>query len=195
MQTHLLRVLETGRVQLLGSESELPVNARLIVATNQDPARAVREDSLREDLYFRLRVFPIQLPPLRERHGDVVLLATTFLQNLNDKNNTNKRLTPEAEAQLRAHTWPGNVRELKHTIHRAYIMSDGDEVRMPARFDEDLPHEIEGLRVGRTIADVEKDLVLATLEHLGGDKKAAAASLGISTRTLYNRLKEYDIED
>ena len=95
---------------------------------------------------------------------------------------------------LEQHTWPGNVRELKHTVHRAFILSDGDLVQMPDRFDEDLPGGIEGLSVGRSIADVERDLILTTLEHFDGDKNAAAATLGISLKTLYNRMKSYEDE-
>jgi len=191
MQTHLLRVLETGKVLRVGAEQEISTNARLVVASNRDPAKAVRDGVLREDLYFRLRVFPIVLPPLRMRKGDVPVLARYFLQELNDKHGTDKMLSPEAMSQLERHSWPGNVRELKHTIHRAYIMADGDDIRIPKYFDDDLPGDIKGLAVGRSIADVEKDLILATLEHMGGDKKAASASLGISLKTLYNRLKEY----
>ncbi len=195
MQTHLLRSLETGKILRVGAEKEFPVNARLIAATNRDPAKAVNSGKLREDLYFRLRVFPITLPPLRERTGDVSLLARHFLTALNKKHGSNKQLTEAGLQRLEHHSWPGNVRELKHTVHRAYIMSDDDAVNVPLRFDEDLPGDIEGLRVGRSIADVEKDLIVATLDHLDGDKKAAAASLGISLKTLYNRLKEYGESD
>ncbi|MGA9575369.1 MAG: sigma-54 dependent transcriptional regulator [Lysobacterales bacterium] len=192
MQTHLLRVLESAKVLRLGSERETPVNARLLAATNRDPAAAVREGDLREDLYFRLRVFPVILPPLRERKGDVTLLAERFLADLNERHKTRKCLAPEALQQLERHTWPGNVRELKHIIHRAYIMAEQDLVQVPERFDEDLPSKIEGLSVGRSIADVEQDLILSTLEHFDGDKRAAAATLGISLKTLYNRLKDYE---
>lgn len=192
MQTHLLRVLETGKVLRLGSERELPVNTRLLAATNRDPAKAVRDGQLREDLYFRLKVFPLILPPLRERKGDVKLLAERFLAELNSRHSTQKCLTTEALQKLEQHLWPGNVRELKHSIHRAYILSDGDVIQMPERFDEDLPNTIEGLSVGRSIADVEKDLILSTLEHFNGDKNAAAATLGVSLKTLYNRLKSYE---
>lgn len=194
IQTHLLRVLETGRVLRVGSEQELPVNARLLAATNRDPAEAVDERTLRKDLYYRLRVFPLVLPPLRERKGDVTLLATSFMQEINQRNNTDKQLSNEALRRLEQHSWPGNVRELKHAIHRAYIMAESDLVEMPERFDDDLPGEIEGLSVGRSIADVERDLIMSTLEHFDGDKNAAAATLGISLKTLYNRLKSYEDE-
>lgn len=195
MQTHLLRVLETGKVLRVGAETEVPVNARLIAATNRDPAQAVRDGALREDLYFRLRVFPIQLPPLRERQGDIARLAEYFLAAINNKNGTSKVFSPDALANLEKHNWPGNVRELKHTVHRSYILAEDDLVDAPGSFDEEPLSDIEGVRAGRSIADVEKDLILKTLEHLGGDKKAAAASLGVSLKTLYNRLSEYGEND
>ncbi len=192
MQTHLLRVLESGKVLRLGSEKEVPLDTRLLAATNRDPAKAVRDGQLREDLYFRLRVFPLLLPPLRERKGDITLLAERFLADLNRQQGTQKCFSNEALRALEQHTWPGNVRELKHTVHRAYILSDEDLVQMPDRFDEDLPGGIEGLSVGRSIADVERDLILTTLKHFDGDKNAAAATLGVSLKTLYNRLKSYE---
>lgn len=192
MQTHLLRVLETGNVLRVGAEREFPVDVRLVAATNRDPVQAIREKTLREDLYFRLRVFPIKLPALRERQGDIGLLAERFLEELNKRHQTTKILTNSALEALEKHSWPGNVRELKHIVHRAYIMSVGDSVQAPERFEEDLPGEVQGLGIGRSIADVERDLILATLEHLEGDKRAAAASLGISLKTLYNRMKEYE---
>lgn len=192
MQTHLLRVLETGKVSRVGAESEVPVNGRLVAATNRDPAQAVRDGQLREDLYFRLQVFPIDLPPLRNRTGDVQLLAQYFLDQLNAKNGSGKRWSPEALDTFEKHSWPGNVRELKHTVHRTYILADDEVIGAPERFDEEPLGDIEGVRAGRSIADVEKDLILKTLEHLDGDKKAAALSLGVSLKTLYNRLSEYE---
>lgn len=195
MQTHLLRTLETGKVLRVGAESEITVDARLVAATNRDPREAVKEGVLREDLYFRLGVFPISLPPLRARQGDIELLVSFFLKQLNDKYQTKKQFTPAAVGALNAYSWPGNVRELKHAVHRAYIVSTGDEIDAPDPLDDASSADIEGLRAGRSIADVEKDLILATLDHCNGDKKAAAASLGVSLKTLYNRLKEYGHED
>ncbi|MBT8078659.1 MAG: sigma-54 dependent transcriptional regulator [Gammaproteobacteria bacterium] len=194
MQTHLLRALETSRVLRVGAETEIPVNARLIAATNRDPADAIRDGSLREDLYYRLQVFPIRLPALSARNGDIALLARHFLRELNEKQQSQKAFSDEALARLEAHSWPGNVRELKHTVHRAFIMSDGNVIAISDHFDDQLIADIEGIRVGRSIADVERDLINATLEHFDGDKKAAAASLGISLKTLYNRLKEYETD-
>jgi DNA-binding NtrC family response regulator len=192
MQTHLLRVLEAGMLLRVGAEREIPVSARLVAATNRDPAQAVRDGVLREDLYFRLRVFPLDLPPLRERVGDIPLLTGHFLAELNARNDTRKGFSPEALQKLGQYQWPGNVRELKHTIQRAYIMAESDLVQVPDRFDEEVPLHIDGLAVGRSIADVEKDLILSTLEHFGGDKKQTAATLGVSIKTLYNRLKSYE---
>ena len=195
MQTHLLRVLETGKILRVGGEAEIDVSPRLVAATNRNPAKAVEKGIFREDLYFRLQVFPIALPPLRERRGDIPLLAQHFLVQLNEKHGTAKVFATDAIERLEVHTWPGNVRELKHTIHRAYIVADGDTVDVADAFENEVPARIEGVRAGRSIADVEKDLILATLEHFRGDKNAAASSLGISMKTLYNRLKSYESDD
>ncbi len=191
MQTHLLRVLETGKILRVGAEDEIAVDTRLVAASNRDPSKAVADGILREDLYFRLGVFPISLPPLRERPGDIELLAQTFLEQLNAKYKTGKSFSGDALRQLATYSWPGNVRELKHAVHRAFIVSADGTVEAPEQLAEPDSNDIEGVRAGRSIADVEKDLILATLQHYKGDKKAAATSLGISLKTLYNRLKDY----
>lgn len=191
MQTHLLRVLETGKILRVGAEDEIAVDTRLVAASNRDPSKAVADGILREDLYFRLGVFPISLPPLRERPGDIELLAQTFLEQLNAKYETGKSFSGDALRQLATYSWPGNVRELKHAVHRAFIVSADGTVEAPEQLAEPDSNDIEGVRAGRSIADVEKDLILATLQHYKGDKKAAATSLGISLKTLYNRLKDY----
>ncbi|MBT8099038.1 MAG: sigma-54 dependent transcriptional regulator [Gammaproteobacteria bacterium] len=195
MQTHLLRALETGKVLRVGAEEEIDVNARLIAASNRDPQEAVKEGAFREDLYFRLGVFPLELPALRDRDGDIDLLADYFLQQLNEKYATEKAFSDTALNVLRQYHWPGNVRELKHAVHRAYIVADSDTVEAPDPLDDQRSADVEGLRAGRSIADVEKDLIMTTLEHYRGDKKAAAASLGVSLKTLYNRLKDYGHDD
>ena len=191
MQVQLLRVLESGRLVRVGGEGEVEVDARIITASNRDPAEAIRDGKLREDLYFRLCVFPIALAALRERGDDFERLATAFLDNLNARHGTAKGFAAGTFDQLKRHHWPGNVRELKHAVHRAYILAEAPdgELRAPERFE--IPWEDDGLRVGRSIRAVEKDLIMATLEHFGGDKRAAAATLGISLKTLYNRLNEY----
>lgn len=195
LQTQLLRVLETDTITRVGGEEEIAVDTRLIAATNRNPAEAIEQGKLREDLYFRLQVFPVTLPPLRERAGDTETLAQFLVQEFNDKYKTNKVLSERALAGLDAHTWPGNVRELKHTIHRAFVMSEGDEIE--SLDIDDFSAAIESRKstptIGRSIAEMEKDLILATLEHFGGDKKAAAATLGVSLKTLYNRINDYKI--
>src|SRR5262249_1964605 len=119
-----LRVIETGRIQRIGSTEQIPVDVRVLAATNRSPEDAIREGRLREDLYFRLAVFPIVVPPLRDRHGDVALLARHFLDRLNDDHGTPKEWATGAIAELEKREWKGNVRELKNAVHRAYIMAD-----------------------------------------------------------------------
>jgi DNA-binding NtrC family response regulator len=160
------------------------------------PKKAVTDGKLREDLLYRLLVFPIELPPLRDRGDDVELLANHFLAELNARNETAKKLTQTAMDRLRLHSWPGNVRELKHVIERAYILAadrlDADmlpvDVEAPARSSG----EGLGIEVGMSIEEVERRLLVATLERFQGDKKRTAKVLGISLKTLYNRLHAYD---
>jgi len=194
LQVKLLRVLETGTVERVGASEAMRVDVRVVAATNRRPEQAVADGRLREDLLYRINVFPLSLPPLRERGGDVALLAEDFLAGLNrESEGTPKTFTRAALARLRAHSWPGNVRELRNVVQRAFIIAPGD-------IDEDaLPLDGAGVRsattllvrVGTPIGGIEKRLILATLEHCAGDKKAAAELLGISVKTLYNRLNEY----
>jgi DNA-binding NtrC family response regulator len=197
LQVKLLRVLETGVLHRVGGTQALPVDVRVIAASNRNPERAVEEGALREDLYFRLNVFPIALPPLRERGDDVALLAEHYLAEINESEGTRKRWTPAALRRLSELPWTGNVRELRNAVQRAYILAEeeigpealpvADHSRLPT------PQERRALevRVGCSIADVERRLILATLEELGGDKRQAAQTLGISLKTLYNRLAVY----
>jgi len=196
LQAKLLRVLESGTLTRVGGETGIPVTVRLIAASNRPPKEAVQANKLREDLFYRLNVFPIVLPPLRERGGDALILADQFLVALNNAEGTDKRLSAKARECIRAHPWPGNVRELKNEVQRAFIMSeevleiDGltTEPRPTAAPRSDAPQPPE---VGGTLDDSERQLILATLEHCGGDKKRAAEILGISLKTLYNRLNLY----
>jgi DNA-binding NtrC family response regulator len=194
LQPHLLRVLETGKVLPVGGERDLAVNARIVAATNRDPAAAIADKFLRQDLYYRLSVFPICVPSLRERPSDIPLLANFFVRQ--SQNGARKRqFSDEALQRLQAYHWPGNVRELKHVVHRASILSpsDSDFLELPKQFTS--PFGIDQLRFslkpGRSIRDVERELIERTLEHFDGDKKAAADVLGISLNTLYNRLNSY----
>jgi DNA-binding NtrC family response regulator len=195
LQPKLLRVLENGVFMRVGSEQELEADVRVIAATNRVPEEAVQEGKLREDLLYRLQVFPLHLPPLRERSGDIELLANHFLDELNQAESTAKHLPPEALEALCDYSWPGNVRELKHVVHRAFILAD------EAIDSQCLPQEWGAIRtsrgspakmpVGKTIAEMEQQLILATLEHCNGNREKTAETLGISLKTLYNRLHEY----
>lgn len=207
LQVKLLRVLETGLFMRVGSTQTLEADVRIIAATNRPPEAAVADGKLREDLLYRLNVFPIHLPPLRERTEDVALLAEHFLQGVCQKEQQTKRFTPGALSKLAAYRWPGNVRELRNVVQRAFVMATGDIIT-----DEWLPSDAPGnaggapplapaavpaaaksitIPLGTSMAEAERQLILATLAHYGNHKERTAAVLGVSLKTLYNRLKEY----
>jgi DNA-binding NtrC family response regulator len=199
LQIELLRVLETKRFSRVGGERPLEADVRIVAASNQPLEDAVEEGRFREDLFFRLHVFPIRLPPLRERGDDVLLLAEHFLQRLNERGGSRKRFGAETLGRLQELPWPGNVRQLKNYIHRLHLLAD-EEIRL-----EELPAPAElggddeplaggagvGVQVGMSIAQAERKLIEATLEHYEGHKKKTAETLGISLKTLYNRLNRY----
>jgi two-component system, NtrC family, response regulator AtoC len=195
LQVKLLRVLETGTIIRVGGDQQVPVDVRVIAATNRSPEDAVTHGKLREDLLYRLKVFPLHLPPLRERGDDVLLLAEHFLWQLNKTEGTAKKLTRPTLERLKTHAWPGNVRELKNVVHRAFILAD-EEIGPDC-----LPPEVGGtetfsgpdlhFKVGVSIEEAERRLILATLDHFNGDKKKTADVLGVSLKTLYNRLNAY----
>jgi two-component system, NtrC family, response regulator HydG len=192
LQVKLLRVLETGKVTRIGGNESIPVDVRVIAASNRKPEEAVTSGKLREDLHYRLNVFPIHLPPLRDRRDDVDLLAEHFLSQLNKEQGTSKDFTRPALQRLRTHNWPGNVRELKNLVHRAYILAEEhigiDSLPLGV---QETPGSNLNVKVGTSLGEVEQRLILATLEDCEGDKKKAAEVLGISLKTLYNRLNEY----
>ena len=197
LQSRLLRVLESGTLTRIGGEESISVNARVIAATNRVPADAVQEKQLREDLYYRLNVFPIALPPLRDRGQDVDLLAAHFLEQLNQAAGGTKRLGTDARAALLRHDWPGNVRELWNAMQRAYLLA-ADEIgaaALPLESRAGVPSTNGGpeggLPVGQSLEAVERRMILATLRHCDGDKRRTAEMLGISLKTLYNRLNVY----
>jgi DNA-binding NtrC family response regulator len=237
VQVRFLRVLETGTLRRLGAEKDTKVSVRVVAATNREPKEAVKQGAFREDLMYRLAVFPISLPPLRDRGDDAILLASHFLSMHNKAQKTEKRLTKTARQKLTRYDWPGNVRQLRNLIQRAYILEGaemnldclddllddaetgtcGDAVNRHQEKDADeRPTGDEGLHtdsdtassqpqtdadtdavvmveVGTTIDEAEKQLILKTLEELDGNKTEAAKVLGISLKTLYNRLNDYDI--
>jgi two-component system, NtrC family, response regulator AtoC len=192
LQVKLLRVLESGKVTRIGGNEPISSDVRVIAATNRKPEEAVAKGKLREDLLYRLNVFPIALPPLRDRREDVDLLAEHFLALLNKEHDTNKEFTRPALNRLRSHGWPGNVRELKNLVHRAFILAE-DHIGLdclPLGVQETAGANLN-LKVGTSLGEAERRLILATLEETEGDKKKAAEILGISLKTLYNRLNEY----
>jgi DNA-binding NtrC family response regulator len=195
LQVKLLRVLETGLVHRVGGSTPMRSDVRVLAATNRNPEEAIKQGKLREDLFFRLAVFPIVLPRLNDREGDIPLLATHFLLNLNKTHGTDKRWANGALEKLEAREWKGNVRELKNAVHRAYILADQDlcaeDAYITQRQTPNAPGSALNVQVGSSIADAERELIQATLEHTGGDKAAAAKILGISTKTLYIRLNLY----
>jgi len=193
LQVKLLRVLETGSFTRVGTTQPILTDVRVIAATNRIPERAVAEGKLREDLYHRLNVFPIRVPPLRERGTDIELLARAFLEILNQAEARHKTFTASTIARLYAHSWPGNVRELKNHVQRAYIMADEviDEDHASGSLPDADHAEILTIRVGTPLEEVERRLTLATLAAYGNVKRKAADVLGISLKTLYNRLEYY----
>ncbi len=197
LQVKLLRVLETGTFMRVGSTTVLETDVRMIAATNRQPNQAVSSGKLREDLLYRLNVFPIHLPPLRERADDIALIAEHFLDEISRREGQVKRFSPQALARLAEYRWPGNVRELRNIVHRAYVMAPDSTI-----VDECLPTTdaplpamtgapMLSIRVGTPLAEIERQVTLATLEYLGRHKEKTAATLGVSLKTLYNRLKEY----
>ena len=203
-QAKLLRVLEDSRVRRLGGKSEILVDVRIIAATNKVPEEAIRNGQLREDLFYRLNVFQIPLPPLRQRNGDLPLLAEALIRDLNRKHGCKvTEVAQDALDQLRRHNWPGNVRELRNVMERAIIIAGEGSItphHLPRDFgisigarpmqDSYEPDAVK-LQVGTTVGEAEKALIQLTLQHTKNNKTRAAEILGISLKTLFNKLKEY----
>jgi DNA-binding NtrC family response regulator len=198
-QVKLLRVLQERTFRRLGGRTEQAVDIRVVAATNADPPDAVQRGRLREDLYYRLNVFAIRLPPLRERKEDLPLLIQAFISEFNERNSRVVASVDEhAMRILERYSWPGNVRELRNVIERATIVADG-------RFIEakDLPALVEtghggqpggGLQPGTTVEEAERQLILLTLQHTNDNKTRAAELLGISLKTLHNKLNRLKIK-
>jgi DNA-binding NtrC family response regulator len=206
LQVRLLRVLETGRVKRVGGTKEIEVSVRVIAATNRPAEQALREGKLRTDLLHRLSVFPIIIPPLRKRPEDVDVLAQHFLDAVSQEEGKPKAMDPAILDALRAYHWPGNIRQLRNAVQRAYIVADDvltvdclpPEVRASSVSTQApksaSPQNVQ-VEIGMTVADAERKLIEATIQDCDGDKRAAANLLGISVRTLYNRLREYGAVD
>jgi len=197
VQVKLLRVIQEREVERLGGRT-MKVDLRLVAATNQDLRAAVREGRFREDLYYRLNIIPVPIPPLRDRRDDIPLLAEHFLQLYAARNNRHLAGFSRAAADaMSRYDWPGNVRELENTVERAVVLSRGSAIDL-----DDLPSEVRtgggvqgdgrslSFAVGTPLEEIERRVIHATLAHVGGDKRLCAQLLGIATRTIYRRLEE-----
>lgn len=196
MQPNLLRVLETGKICRVGGTREIDVDCRVLSATNRSREELASKQYLREDIYFRLAVFPIDLPSLQERRDDIPLLAQAFLNEFNQKQNTAYHLDEASMERLQQYSWPGNIRELRHAIQRAHILTAPEEalLQLPDELSSPFASEAASptaLQAGKTIEEVEKQLIIETLKATQGAKPEAADMLGISLKTLYNRLNQY----
>ena len=211
LQAKLLRALQERVIDRVGGSKPVQVDIRIIATSNRDLAAAVREGTFREDLLYRLNVINLNIPPLRNRPGDIIALAEHFLSKFAAINNLPERpLSKKAEQQVLLNPWPGNVRELENTMHRAVLLATGPEIGEDAIRSPDgapigaAPGAVEraattaqGIisgQVGQTVAEVERDLIINTLDHCLGNRTHAATILGISIRTLRNKLKQYDRE-
>ncbi len=203
-QAKLLRVLEDSRIRRLGGKSEISVDVRVIAATNRVVDEALKKGDLREDLYYRLNVFQIALPPLRQRLSDLPVLCDTLIEHLNKKHDCHvTSLNAEVMDAFKKYQWPGNVRELRNVLERAVIMAGEGTIQMahlPYDFGVSVGSrppvqifepETVRLPVGTTVSEAEKALIQLTLQHTKNNKTRAAEILGISLKTLFNKLKEY----
>jgi DNA-binding NtrC family response regulator len=198
VQARLLRVLQEHEIKRVGGTEPIKVDVRVIAATNQNLEALVKAHKFREDLFYRLSVVTIRLPPLRERVSDIPLLAEFFLRkNAREAGKAVERIAPETMALLTAHPWPGNVRELEHAIERAVILTQN-----PTLLPQDLPQDLQALKGTRPAAEAEvlplremerRHLIFA-LERAGGNRKRAAEWLGITRRTLYRMAARHGID-
>lgn len=200
LQPKLLRVLEDRRVRRVGGSREFQVDVRVLAATNRDPREAVEKGKLREDLFYRLNVFTVALPTLRERVSDIELLAQAFLRRFNKKHDREvESCSSETMDILKAYPWPGNVRELKNVLERAVILADGTRIEPPhlPEYVLNPPDTDSGMTPGisgnPSAAQAEKDLILRTLKSTGNNKAEAARRLGLDVKTIRNKLKTYGI--
>jgi DNA-binding NtrC family response regulator len=197
LQAKLLRVLETGTFRRLGSTADMKVDVRLVAATNRDLVQMSRDGTFREDLFYRLNVFPVVVPPLRERRDDIPLLARHFLRRTCPPGGE-KTLSAEALELLRAYPWPGNIRELQNVVESAVIIAEGSEIQA-----QDLPVNVRGsaARAGIDLAEdmsleeLERRYISVLLERFEGHRAKVARVLKISERNLYRKLRAYHLED
>ena len=203
IQAKLLRAIQEKEIDRIGGKAPIKVNARIIATSNRNLEEAVKNGSFRQDLYYRLNVININIPDLKDRPGDIPVLAKHFIKKFSELNDLPmKDLAPAAEQKLLNYLWPGNVRELENTMHRAVLLSTGDEIGEDAIIltdasavinPESQPDNPEP-QVGQTVAGMERRLIIDTLKHTMGNRTTAANILGISIRTLHNKLKQYQEE-
>ena len=208
-QAKLLRVIEESKVRRLGATKDIPIAVRVLAATNRSPEAAMQDKLLREDLYYRLNVFHISLPPLRDRKQDIPSIASTMIRDLNRKHGCRvTHLNEDVLAWFSAGSWPGNVRELRNQVERAVIMAGEGEIQLrhlPGVASASAPPpkpaapvaapQQEGvlqMPVGLKMSDVEENYLRLTLKHTGNNKKRAAELLGLCLRTLHNKLQSYE---
>ncbi|MCR5731908.1 MAG: sigma-54 dependent transcriptional regulator [Sphaerochaetaceae bacterium] len=197
-QVKLLRVLQERQFERVGGEETLSVDVRVVAATNKNLSEEVKKGNFREDLYFRLNVVHIDVPPLRERKEDIPLLVSHFLETLSSKNNRKvDSISAQARKALFAYSWPGNIRELQNAIEAGVVMCHGKTIEL-----EDLPEQIKtidnedilSIKLGSSLEEVEKELITRTISFCGGNKTKAASVLGIGRKTLHRKLLEYNME-
>jgi DNA-binding NtrC family response regulator len=200
-QAKLLRVLEDSKLRRLGSKNEISVDVRVLAATNKVPEEAVANGNLRSDLYFRLNVVQITMPPLREHLEDLEPLTQALIEELNRKHHTRAKAVDSSLLEtLRRHSWPGNIRELRNTLERMMVLNSGEILRntdLPGDFGKSTTAAINDnlhLRPGMTVGEAERRLIFETLAFTSNNKTRAAEMLGISLKTLHNKLKEYEAE-
>jgi DNA-binding NtrC family response regulator len=197
MQAKLLRALQQKEIKPVGSTERRSINVRIVAATNRDLELGTKNGTFRQDLFFRLNVVQIKLPPLRERKSDIPLLVTTFLEKFSAECDTTRELTEDAMRRLMAYDWPGNVRELENAIERAVALGSGPHVSvndLPSNLQYPTTERAPGKEELLPLEELERRAILSTLRQTGGDKQAAARTLGIGKTTLYRKLKQYQIE-
>jgi transcriptional regulator with PAS, ATPase and Fis domain len=193
-QVKLLRVIQEHEIRRVGSNDTMAVDIRTIAATNRDLREMVRTDRFREDLFHRLNVFTISIPPLRDRLGDVPMLVSYYLKQYNEQYDKSARLLPEALDEMKRYGWPGNVRELKNVLERALTFCDNNVIQ-PSDLELGAPDVDEPAGPAKgSLDEMEREHIIRTLRETGGNKKKAAEILGIERRTLYNKAKRLDID-
>lgn len=195
IQAKLLRAIQEKEIDRIGGKAPIKVNTRIIATSNRDLEAAVKNGTFRQDLYYRLNVISLNIPDLKDRPGDIIVLAKHFIKKYSELNDLPmKDLSAASEKALMSYDWPGNVRELENTMHRSVLMSTGDEVEVVLPESAHREEAAETPTVGQTVAGMERKLIIDTLKHTLGNRTTAANILGISIRTLRNKLKQYQEE-